>query len=407
MKTLITLSILIGTLLTNVHAQSVTFQSYMSTVKWAESVTLNGNVLNESSSGVFDIPPGDVVPGTNIIEFQSVVAEANGVTTLDLVLIKRALFGISSLDIDAVIPADFDKSGYIGVNDIANLYTHILGIEEGVENAFIHPSIDLASLDPFDFGTDVYKFEFDGADLVTTDFTFDVYIHGDVNKTAMFAPESIDEVEVRQSNASISIDDIELSEGSTYEVPFIIESNKLIEAFQYGTSLDGIVIIDIKTNDENFDLESHITNDQARFLAVSDVGINIVEGSFTVTANRDGMLSELLSQETSFFDEIVYTDLTTGGLELEFRATSAIGGLTFEDIVLSPNPAVEEVTISFPEVSSNTTLYISNAQGQLISTKIVTGSFATIQKDELMASGVYIITVEQEGQTVQKKFVML
>ena len=407
MKTLITLSILIGTLLTNVHAQSVTFQSYMSTVKWAESVTLNGNVLNESSSGVFDIPPGDVVPGTNIIEFQSVVAEANGVTTLDLVLIKRALFGISSLDIDAVIPADFDKSGYIGVNDIANLYTHILGIEEGVENAFIHPSIDLASLDPFDFGTDVYKFEFDGADLVTTDFTFDVYIHGDVNKTAMFAPESIDEVEVRQSNASISIDDIELSEGSTYEVPFIIESNKLIEAFQYGTSLDGIVIIDIKTDDENFDLESHITNDQARLLAVSDVGINIVEGSFTVTANRDGMLSELLSQETSFFDEIVYSDLTTGGLELEFRAISSIGDLTFEDIVLSPNPAVEEVTISFPEVSSNTTLYISNAQGQLISTKIVTGSFATIQKDELMASGVYIITVEQEGQTVQKKFVML
>lgn len=407
MKILITLSLLIGTLLTNVTAQSVTFQSYMSNAKWAQSVTLNGNPLNESSSDVFDIPPSDVLPGTNVIEFQSVEGTLNGISTLDLVLLNRAILGIAPLAMDDVIPGDFDKSGYLGVNDLALIQTHILGVDSGSEFAFIHPSLDLSSLDPFDFGTDVYKFKFDGANLSTIDFTFDVYVHGDVNKTAMFGPQGSEIIEVRQSNALLSIDDIELTAGSTYEIPFTIKSNKLIEAFQFGILLDGMSMTNVHMVDESVKIESHITSDIARFVVVSDDGPYQIEGAFSIVAERDGNLSDLLSQEENFFDEIVYSDLSAGGLEIDYRTVSSIGDLSIADILLSPNPALEEVTISFPEASSNTTLYISNAQGQLVTTKIVSGSSATIQRDELKAAGVYIVSVQQDGQTVQKKFVML
>ncbi len=407
MKTLITLSLLIGTILTNVQAQSVTFQSYMTTSQWASSVSLNGNSLNESSSGVFDIAPADVLPGTNVIEFQSSVGNVNGVSSLDLVLVLRALFDIFPLDIDGVIPADVDKSGFIGVNDLAKIRSNILGISSDIEFAFIHPSLDLTNLDPFDFGSDVYSFKFDGADIATTDFTFDVYIHGDVNKSASFAPDSNDEVEVRGSNALFAINDIEVVTGSTYEVPFSIESEKLIEAFQIGTAIDGISITDIIVSNETLNIENNISNEFARMVVYGEAPSNLIEGTFTITADRDGMLSELLSQELTFFDEIVYSDLTTGELELEFRSTSAVGDFSIEDVMLSPNPATEEVTISFPEVSSGTTLYISNAQGQLISSRQVSGRSATIQRDELKAPGVYIVTVEQKGKTVQKKFVLI
>ena len=412
MKTLIKVFIISTLILSasiNVDAQSVTFQSYMSTITWAESVLLNGNELNESSPGVFDIPSADVLSGTNVIEFVSVVNNSpNGVTSLDGYSMIRTLTEINSLTSEGIIPSDLDKSGFLGINDVAEIYTKILGINPGVEFAFIHPSLDLDALDPFDFGTDVYKFEFEGADLATTDFTFDVYIHGDVNKTALFAPNGEGVVEVRDSKSYLAIDDMMLTDGATYEIPFMIESDKEIVGFQIGSTLEGLSMSDVKVNDENFNVRSYITDDIARLAVVSDdEGRNTIEGAFTINASRDGMLSEFLSQESSFFDEIVFSDLTTGGLDIEFRTVSAAETLSLEDVVLSPNPAVEEVTISFPEAYSNTTLYISNAQGQLVTKKSVSGSSATIQRDELKVAGVYIITVEQDGQIVQKKFVML
>ena len=407
MKTLITLSLLIGTLLTSINAQQVTFQSYMSTVKWAESVTLNGNALNESSSDVFDIPAADVLPGTNIIEFNSLQNNLNGVTSLDVVLIKRALVNIAPLSVEGIIPADFDKSGFIGVNDIANMTANILGILSGIENAFIHPSVNLAALDPYDFGANVYKFEFQGEDLATTDFVFDVYVHGDVNMSALFAPEGEVEVEVRESNAIIAIDDINLIEGQTYEVPFKIESDKLIEAFQIGTNLNGISINSVELHSAQQKIETNISDENMKMLVVSDEANNNVEGVFSITANRNGVLSELFSQKEDFVDEIVYDDLTTAGMEIEFASVLAVGELSVDDVILSPNPVVDKIDISFPDRSTSTNLYISNAQGQLISSKVIYGNQTTVYRDELKAAGIYIVTLEQEGQTVQKKFIVL
>ncbi len=406
MKTLITLSLLIATLLPNIMAQQVTFQSYMSTTKWAESVTLNGNLLNESSADVFDIPVADVLPGTNIIEFTSMPNNVNGVTSLDLVLIRRAMIDIAPLMAEGVIPADFDKSGYIGVNDLAMIASNILAISTDVENAFIHPSVDVASLDPFDFGTDVYKFEFQGEDLATTNFVFDVFIHGDVNMSALFAPEE-NEIEVRESNVNVVMDDMHLVEGLTYEIPFSMESEKNIEAFQFGASLEGVTINDIQLENFSQRLETNISDETLKMLMVSDEASDVVQGFISLTADRDGLLSEFISQEQSFNDEIVFDDLSTTGMEIEFRTVSSVGDLSVDEVVLSPNPTSENITISFPEITTATKLYISNAQGQLVTSKIVEGSFATIQRDELTTSGLYIVTIEQEGQKIQKKFIVL
>lgn len=406
MKTLITFSLLIGALLTNMNAQQITFQSYMSTVKWAESVTLNGNPLNESASDVFDIPANDVLPGTNIIEFTSLPNTINGVSSLDLVLIRRALFNIAPLPVDAVIPADFDKSGFIGVNDLSNLSANILGIFTSVENSFIHPSLDLATLDPFDFGTDVYKFEFQGEDLATTNFVFDVYLHGDVNQSAMFAPAG-QNVEVRESNTVISIEDIILSQGSIYDVPFRIQSEKQIEALQLGAVLDGITINDIYVENNSQRIEANISTESLKMLMIDEEPSSSVEGVFSITANRDGLLSELISLEQNFLDEVVFDDLTTSGLEIQFSSLSSVGEFSESDVLLSPNPVVDVVTISFPENALATQILISNAQGLLLASKKVNGSKAQFDRSEFSSSGVYFITIVQEGKSIQKKVIVL
>jgi len=408
MKTLITLSLLIGTLLPNIDAQQVTFQSYMSTTDWVESVTLNGNVLNESSQDVFDIPSEDVLPGTNIIEFTSSLNNLNGVTSLDLVLIQRALINVTPLMPDGIIPADFDKSGYIGVGDLTYIAANILGLLGEIENAFIHPSVDLSSLDPFDFGTDIYKFEFQGEDIGTTSFVFDVYIHGDVNMTAFFGPDGNAETEVRQSNAIVTMENINLLEGLSYQIPFSIESNEPIEAFQFSAEVDGIQITDITTEDFEDDLKTNITDENAKMIVVRNEPTKTIEGVFSITANRDGMLSELLSKDENFFDEIVYSNLSTAGLDLEFRNSSSIGELSLDDLTLSPNPMMDEMQITFPAVANGkTTIAVSNVQGQLLLTKLTNDSMISLTKEELHSAGVYILSITQNGRSVQKKFIVL
>ena len=276
------------------------------------------------------------------------------------------------LPMGLIIPADMDQSGYIGVNDLALIQELILGINDYNTFAFIHEDIDMSSLDPFDFGTDIYSFSFEGVDVSTTNFVFNVHVFGDVNQSSQFAPEG-NIVEERQSNLMMSFEDFALVEGVTYEIPFTVESDKLIEGFQVGAQLDGISISDIKLEDTTHELKTNVTESSARLLMVTDEPSNLIQGTLTILANRDGMLSELLSLEATYFDEVVYDDLSTGGLDIEFRTALATGDLSVEDVNLSPNPAFEEVSITFPESIGKTTIYISNAQGQLISTQTVSG----------------------------------
>jgi len=100
MKTLITFSILICTTLITINAQTLKLQSHMNGADWAESVLLNGEPLLEASLNSFPIQSFDVLPGTNTIEIISLPnANVNGVSTLDIVNIRRQLSDIQLLPV--------------------------------------------------------------------------------------------------------------------------------------------------------------------------------------------------------------------------------------------------------------------------------------------------------------------
>ena len=409
MKTLITFSILICTTLITINAQTLKLQSHMNGADWAESVLLNGEPLLEASLNSFPIQSFDVLPGTNTIEIISLPnANVNGVSTLDIVNIRRQLSDIQLLPVEAIIPSDVDQSGYIGVNDVAILRQLILGFSTENNFAFVHTGLDLSSLDPYDFGTEVYQFQFEGADFATTNFVFDVFVHGDTNQSAAFAPDSANEVDIREAKAIMSVNDITLEAGLAYDIPFTIATEKSVEGLQIAAAFDNISIIDVSMDDNSYDIDMSVTTDELRMSILGNDASNLVEGLISITANRDGLLSDFLAQESDFFDEIVYHDLSTGGVELHVRSTSAVGDLSIEDLKLSPNPMNQEMQISFPAAAKGMTkLQVMNTHGQLILTKQSSNGNLSISRDELRVAGVYILILSQDGMTVQKKFVVL
>ena len=95
-------------------------------------------------------------------------------------------------------------------------------------------------------------------------------------------------------------------------------------------------------------------------------------------------------------------------MEIDFNTASAVEELSFNDLILSPNPMIEEMQITFPLADEEvSTLQISNAQGQLVLTIQSTDTTVSIDSDKLSTPGVYILTLHQDGNTIQKKFVVL
>jgi len=86
----------------------------------------------------------------------------------------------------------------------------------------------------------------------------------------------------------------------------------------------------------------------------------------------------------------------------------SVGDLLADDISMSPNPMTEQMQISFPSATKgNTSVQVLDTQGQLVLTKQSNGNQITIVKEEILSAGVYIISINQDGQTVQKKFIVL
>ena len=391
----------------NIFGQSVTFQSYMQTLPWADQVLLNGNPLVETSSGVFEIPPSDVLPEKNIIEFVSINTFPNGATTLDLVMIRRAIFGIQPLESSGIIGADLNHSNFVGIEDVAMLRNRILGWDTNSEFAFIHPSIDLSSLDIFDFGSDVYKFCFNGSDFENIDFTFNVHTAGDVNQSAGLKPNL--NAQVRSDNMILSLGDGEFIAGESFEIPFSFSADEEIEGLQIALEHKGIIIESIEL--DTYDHEIYINNtivDQTKMILISDNPSKVINGTIIGKSFTNANLSEIISISSEFNEEVVYTDLSLSGVSIAFGTTSVEEGISVDNLVIFPNPVHDYFSIQIPSnLLDRSSITITNSQGQVVLYQSNLNRNLLIDKGDLGASGMYILSWSVGNRSVHKKLIVL
>ncbi len=105
-----------------------------------------------------------------------------------------------------------------------------------------------------------------------------------------------------------------------------------------------------------------------------------------------------IKQGSNIYMRVVKTDSlgeTTVGLEMNH---------TNNQLILSPNPANNYITITFSDLQNESKIYIFNIKGQLVLTETTNTKSPDICIREL-AGGIYVMKVENEGQTITKKFI--
>lgn len=380
----------------------VTFASYLAN-NYPEDVMLNGTPIFKTPNNIFGIPEADILNGDNTLTFSSSEFSNNGLTTLDLVLMKKALYEQTPFTSLEAITADVDQSNFFGLGDIVYSRAIVLGvISDDVQNIFLHSDTDYSGIDPFDFGMDVHSFTFNSDDVVSTNFQFDKYRLGDVNNSGL---KSDDDSEVRDGKQQLLIDDLFVEKGNTYEVEVRLDADVDFEGFQLGLKAHGITF-NALLNTNNDDLQSNV-NDE--LLSISYLASEVTQATnfiISLTADRDGMLSEMISINDEFYQEIVMSDLKTKNLEITFNVTSDLEDISDQDLIIYPNPVNDIIYIDTPQnFDDNSLVRLTNVQGQIVKSIIVQGSQSNIETADL-ASGLYILQWLYNGHTVEKKIII-
>ena len=386
----------------------ITFESMLNN-PIPTKVLLNGTPLQKYNGGVYGLPKSDLIDGNNILSFESAFNTGLlGTSATDLLFMKKGLFGSIMLTPLEAIASDIDRSNYLGVGDLILIRYAILGFPSLEYKHFcIHTDEDHTDLNPFDFGTDVYTFQFDKNEADQIDFKFNVYQSGDVNFSAMFTT-NIDDAETRDINDKAIVTDMILEQGVSYMVPLTIDSDEDIDAIQLGLYTNGITVNTIDTELSGNQLMTHITDTSTRLQLLADASDHRFECVLHIVANRDGLLSDMLLLDNDYHQESVSNDFSIRGIELQYQQATDVNDLTTDDLNLSPNPMSETMTISIPiGYEGTSSLQVMNTQGQLLIDKNIEGTTVTISRSDLSTTGIFIVRWIYNGQTIEKSIVVI
>lgn len=349
----------------------------------------------------------------------------NGVTTYDLVLIRKHILNIKNFETPYEwIAADVNNSGTVTTFDMVELRKMILAIQEGFNNNTSWRFIDAS-----------YVFQ-NPNDPLKEDFPEEIYIEnvagntwgqnfvgvkiGDINGNA--DPSNFNgDLDDRNSNEELifNIPDIELKEGNQYEIPFKSNQFEHILGYQFALKIDT----------ESLEFEG-VENINLAYLTENNFGLNKLENGilttsweafpeqtmdeneslFTLrlTAKTDGKLSDYLSLNQGIMPAEAYSGSLYSNSDVEFRDVVLAFEETNEreEIQLfqnKPNPFSDETKIEFflPE-ATKATLTIHDLLGRVIWQESGTYREGFQQiiihvKNELVEPGILIYRLDAEG----------
>jgi large repetitive protein len=404
--------------------------------------TITGNVSTETSDNVLDVKvqlggstllpittnqsgtftfPSMPVGGSYTVQPDKNNDYKNGVSTLDLVQIQKHLLGIKKLESPyKMIAADANNSKSITAIDLIELRKLILGIYTELPSNSSWRFVDrsYAFPDPYNPWEQVWpeSVALNPLSLGMNKADFYGIKVGDVNNTVKANALS---VVVRGSGKVLDlvIDDRQVSNGETFEVPVYAGMSDNLEGMQFTFDLNaGLEVIDVKggtmdVTSENFGwLDNHTLS--SSWNKAEGINVDQTTPLFTLVlrAGNDTRLSQsikIISSPTS--PEAYSSDNTILDLGLKFRGADIY---SFELLQNEPNPFSGKTQIGYVIPSNGeVTLTLFDLAGRQLYNETVNGvkglNKIEISKEQIGAQGLVYYQVQFQGFTATKKMMIL
>ncbi len=339
----------------------------------------------------------------------------NGVSTFDLVLLRKHVLGTDLLDSPyKLIAADVNNSGSITTFDMVELRKVVLQIESSFTNntswRFIDSNYEFTSEDPLtEKFAEIYNINNLSEDMKIDFVAVKV---GDLNGNAI--PNSLLGAEVRNTTGTLNLNvaDRFVKAGETVTVEFAADLANT-SGYQFTMHFNGLQMIDLVegvAKAENFNTNLA----QRGVLTTSWNGAAADEVLFGLTfkATTSGQLSELLSLSSDYTAAEAYnTDNELLNVNIQFNTTEIVTA-RFELYQNTPNPFAGETLIGFnlPE-AGEATFKVLDVQGKVL--KQVTNDYAkgynqiSLDARSLNATGVLYYQLESADNVATKKMIII
>ena len=339
----------------------------------------------------------------------------NGVSTFDLVLLRKHIVGTEELTSPYdLIAADINRSGDITAFDMVQLRQVVLQLVPNFPNntswRFVDQGHEFTTANALaENFSEVYDVTNLSADMSANFIAVKV---GDLNGSAI--PNSFVGAESRNAAGilAFNLDDQFVQVGEKVSVEFTSADMPTAQGFQFTLNFNGLEFNELV---EGAATAANFNTVQAKrgVISTSWNGLatekEVVFGA-TFTATTSGQLSELLSISS---DQVVAEAYNTDGellnVALNFNTTNAT---TFELFQNTPNPFDGATVIGFnlPQ-AGNATLKLLDIQGKII--RSVTGDYTkgfnqvSLNARDLNATGVIYYQLESANHVATKKMIII
>lgn len=299
---------------------------------------------------------------------------ANGVSTLDLVLIQKHILGLVQLDSPfKMIAADANNSGSISAGDLLDIRSLVLGVTDELVNSeswrFIEKNHEFENPnEPWDFKE---EFVIDELYIDSDSIDFIGIKVGDVNQSAIGQMRG-QEVETRSTQKMVlTAMDRELDMGAESTIQFTLTDEMWLEGMQFTIQYDprSIEIMELSSPSIHFGPSNmHFFGKDDGLLTVSWNGLNATsmeEGQILlemkIKALANVQLSESIDLNSAFTLAEAYNE-SLDKMSIELRFNEEVQ----EDFMVAqnaPNPFEDETGIQFylPKSGEVTTTIFDNS----------------------------------------------
>lgn len=344
--------------------------------------------------------------------------DANGISTLDLVMIQRHILGIEKLKSPyKLIAADANNSGKITAADLIDIRKLILGVNPSFVNNTSWRFVDAGFVfpDPTDPWMTTFGEEYNIDNLSgSMNIDFIGIKVGDVNDNAKGRNINSGDISSR-SNQLYQVADRQVSKGEIIDIPVMANNIHTIYGMQMSLASNDMIIRDIKEGALQINGEDFVTNgsNMAMSLSIAN-GKLVADGDvlFTVEVEvlRSGKLSDFLQIDNKVKPEVyVNSDMETKAFNIDWR-TSSEGN--FALIGNHPNPWNSNTSVTF-EIPADgmVTFKVKDYTGRKVISQVdqFTAGINTIslQRSDLIQSGVYIYEIKFGDKVLHGKMIMI
>ncbi len=336
----------------------------------------------------------------------------NGVSTLDFVMILKALFGIQGLNFYQRIAADVDCDGTLTAFDLFDVRKLILGLRNDFKcGSWKYYNTD--SLNPKEISTiDI--------NLPKYDFDFVPVKIGDLNQSATKLKSEVNEVR-NGSEFKFTVDDFEMQKGNTYYVWLRAEQLYSIYALQIGQIFDPskVEIIELSSPLQGIQKDvDYVINprDWRGLLMDSDANKFSINGGFLkikMKALANGRVSSALFNDPAPFPILVIDENITLA-ETKIVSKTVTSNEEFLDnklsVEISPNPFSESLTLIINSTSNeDVNIQVNSIEGKQIYSRLfkMNEGVNEVSLDEALFpnQGVYFINVESQSMKTVKRVI--